>query len=377
MGAVMTGEKANTEIRDILSSYAFPGICRSCVRFGSGHINDTFFATYDDGGKENRYIVQRINTDVFKDVDALMDNIWRVTSFLAEKIIKNGGDASREAMTFIKNKEGALYTRSKKGACWRAYRFIEDALSIDAAQSEADFYNASYAFGTFQYLLSDFPASSLHETIPAFHDTPKRYRDFIDTVKRDACGRAASVRDEIDFYISHEDDMRVYADAYSEGVLPLRVTHNDAKLNNVLLDRETRKGLCVIDLDTVMPGFAGFDFGDAIRFGASTGAEDERDLSKVRLDEGLFRAGAEGYIAGSRGTLTEDELRLLPVGAKIMTLECGMRFLADYIEGDRYFKTDRKSHNLDRARTQIKLVREFEKRKDSLEAIVRSLASAR
>ena len=363
----MTGEKANTEIRDILSSYAFPGICRSCVRFGSGHINDTFFATYDDGGKKNRYIVQRINTDVFKDVDALMDNIWRVTSFLAEKIIKNGGDASREAMTFIKNKEGALYTSGKKGACC----FIEDALSIDAAQSEADFYNASYAFGTFQYLLSDFPASSLHETIPAFHDTPKRYRDFIDTVKRDACGRAASVRD---FYISHERDMRVYADAYGAGVLPLRVTHNDAKLNNVLLDKETRKGLCVIDLDTVMPGFAGFDFGDAIRSGASTGAEDERDLSKVSLDENLFRAGAEGFIAGSRGTLGENELRLLFRGAEIMTLECGMRFLADYIDGDRYFKTEREGQNLDRTRTQIKLVRELEKRKDSLEKIVCSVS---
>ena len=370
----MQGEDPNTEMHAVLSSYPFAGICRSCVPFGSGHINDTFFATYDDGGKEEHYIVQRINTDVFKDVDALMDNIYRVTSFLAEKINKSGGDASREAMTFIKNKGGALYTRSKNGSCWRAYRFIENALSIDTAQSEKDFYNAAYAFGTFQYLLSDFPASSLHETIPAFHDTPKRYRDFIDTVKRDACGRAASVRDEIDFYISHEDDMRVYADAYSAGVLPLRVTHNDAKLNNVLLDRETRKGLCVIDLDTVMPGFAGFDFGDAIRSGASTGAEDERDLSKVSLDENLFRAGAEGFIAGSRGTLLENELRLLFRGAEIMTLECGMRFLADYIEGDRYFKTEREGQNLDRTRTQIKLVRELEKRKDSLEKIVCSVS---
>ena len=372
MGVLMTGEEQNSEIRDILSSYAFPGVYRSCIRFGSGHINDTFLAAYDDGGKENRYIVQRINTVVFKDADALMDNIYRVTSFLAEKIIKNGGDASREAMSFFKNKDGALYTRGKNGSYWRAYYFIEDALSLDKAANETDFYNAAHAFGTFQYLLSDFPAASLHETIPAFHDTPKRYRDFIDTVKRDVCGRASSVRNEIDFYVSHEKDMHIYADAYRAGVLPLRVTHNDAKLNNVLLDKETRKALCVIDLDTVMPGFAGFDFGDAIRFGASTGAEDETDLSKVSLDENLFRAGAEGYIAGSRDTLSENEIRLLPSGAKIMTLECGMRFLADYIEGDRYFKTEREGHNLDRARTQIKLVREFERRKDSLEAIVRS-----
>ena len=369
---LMTRESLCDTVHDVLQCYDFEGSMVTCERLGNGHINDTFLAVYD-GGVCKKYTVQQINTVVFKNPDELMENIFRVTSFLAEKINKNRCDGLSETITIVKNKNGELYTRVKNGSCWRVFTFIDDAVSFDAVRNQDDFYNALYTFGTFQYLLADFPAATLHETICGFHDTPRRFHTFVNAVQADACRRVSSVKTEIDFFLAHEADMSVYADAYAHGELPLRVTHNDAKLNNVLLDAATEKGVCVIDLDTVMPGFAGFDFGDCIRFGASTGSEDETDLSKISFDEALFEAGARGFIDGCRASLTARECELLPFGAKLMTLESGMRFLTDYLEGDVYFKINKQSHNLDRCRTQIKLVQDFEQKEKSLCKIIKKI----
>lgn len=258
-----------------------------------------------------------------------------------------------------------------EGEYWRAYKFITGATSYDAVETPEDFYQSAVSFGNFQRLLAEYPAETLHETIEGFHDTKARFAVFKKAVEEDACGRAASVQKEIDFVLAHEDVANVFGDMLAKGELPLRVTHNDTKLNNIMIDDETRKGICVIDLDTVMPGLAMNDFGDSIRFGASTAAEDEQDLSKVSCDMGLFEIYTKGYIEGCGGRLTEKEIEMLPMGAKVMTFECGMRFLTDYLEGDHYFKIHREGHNLDRCRTQFKLVEDMEAKWDTMQEIVK------
>lgn len=344
---------------EIVKLFAVQGTIAGIREYGSGHINRTELVEITDSGQSRTYILQRINTDIFQNVDQLMENIVGVTRHLRKKIIARGGDPDREALQLIPTAEGASYCRVEDG-CYRMYRFITDAVSYDAVERPGDFYESALAFGTFQSLLADYPAGTLHETIPDFHHTPKRFADFRQAVEADVCGRVSQAEKEIAFVMEREPEMSVLTDLRASGELPLRVTHNDTKLNNVMLDAKTGKGICVIDLDTVMPGLSVYDFGDSIRFGANTAAEDETDLSKVSLDLDLYGQYVKGFLEGCQGSLTEKELAMLPMGAKIMTLECGMRFLADFLSGDTYFRIHRERQNLDRCRTQFALVADME-----------------
>lgn len=357
---------------EALIGFQLEGMVMNAVRYGSGHINDTFLMTLrKDDETEGRVILQRMNKSIFTKPVELMENIMGVTSFLRERIIENGGDPDRETLNVIPTKDGKPYFIDSEGEYWRCYKFIEDATSYDQVENPEDFYESAVAFGNFQRLLADYPAATLHETIKGFHDTKARFEVFKKAVADDVCGRAASVKEEIDFYLSHEDVANVFGDLLEKGELPLRVTHNDTKLNNIMIDNETHKGICVIDLDTVMPGLAMNDFGDSIRFGASTAAEDEKDLDKVWCDMDLFDVYTKGFIEGCAGRLTEKEIELLPMGAKVMTFECGMRFLTDHLQGDTYFKIHRENHNLDRARTHMKLVQDMEAKWDIMNEIVK------
>lgn len=343
--------------------------------YGSGHINDTFrlTCTLPEGGAK-RYILQKMNDDIFKNPDGLMENVMNVTSFLRKKIIAAGGDPERETLNVIPTVEGKNYLQEAKedGSYdyWRMYTFIENATSFDEVKEPQDFYNSALSFGNFQKMLADYPADTLHETIVNFHNTVNRFENFKKAVEEDVCGRAAEVQEEISFVLAREADTHVICDALAQKKIPLRVTHNDTKLNNIMIDDKTGKGLCVIDLDTVMPGSALYDYGDSIRFGASTGAEDEKNLELVSVDLGLFDIYTKGFLEGCGGSLTKEEIVLFPMGAKIMTFECGVRFLTDYLQGDVYFKIHRPEHNLDRARTQFKLVADMEAKWDKMKDIV-------
>ena len=285
-------------------------------------------------------------------------------------IARRGGDPDRETLNVVKTKDGSNYYLDDEGNYWRMFLFVEQTVCLEKVESAKDFYDSAVAFGNFQKMLSDYPAQTLHETIPNFHNTPSRFSDFQRAVREDRMGRAAQAREEIAFALAREADTRVLTDMLKAGELPLRVTHNDTKLNNILFDADTKKAICIIDLDTVMPGLSHYDFGDSIRFGASTGAEDEKDLDKIEMDLSLFEAFTKGYLEGCGGSLTEKEIEMLPMGAKLMTYECGIRFLADFLEGDTYFKIHRDGHNLDRARTQFKLVKDMEDKWADMAAIV-------
>ena len=334
--------------------------------YGNGHINDTYIVY-----STPKYILQRINTEIFKKPDEVMSNILGVTEFLREKIIAAGGNPDRETLTVIKTKDGEAFFKTEEGDCFRMYRFIENSVGYDKVENPTQFYNAAKAFGKFQKLLSDYPADKLYDTIPRFHDTEKRFADFEEAVANDVAGRKASVMPEIEFALARKADASVVLDAIRAGSVPLRVTHNDTKLNNVLLDATTGEGVCVIDLDTVMPGSLLYDFGDALRFGASSGAEDETDLDKIYFDLELFEAFTKGFLEEAGDDLTPAEIELLPFSAKLLTYECGMRFLGDYLNGDTYFKIHREHHNLDRARTQFKLVADMETKFDAMREIVK------
>lgn len=357
-------------VKEVAGSFVLPGVLREISVYGSGHINDTFRLTYETDNGIRRYILQRMNRSVFKAPEELMENIIGVTSWLKKKIRAAGGDPERETLTIVKCRNGNYYYRDSEGEYWRVYLFVEGAASYDQVERPEDFYQSAYAFGHFQRMMADYPARSLHETIPDFHNTVKRFGDFKRAVEADVCGRVKEVKEEIRFVMEREKFAHTLCDLEARGEIPVRVTHNDTKLNNILMDRETGRGLCVIDLDTVMPGLAVNDFGDSIRFGASTGAEDEKDLSKISCDMELYRIYTRGFLEGCGGALTDMELAHLPTGAIMMTFECGMRFLADYLEGDHYFKTNRKEHNLDRCRTQFKLVRDMEEKLNEMRAIV-------
>ena len=360
------------EVRDkVAMQFALEGELKELSVFGNGHINDTLRATCElADGRTKRYIVQRMNDGIFKNPDELMENVMNVTSFLRKKIIAAGGDPDRETLNVIPTKDGKNYLTDENGDFWRCYIFIEDATSFDQVEKPEDFYNSAVAFGNFQRLLADYPAATLHETIKNFHNTVSRFADFKKAVEEDVAGRARDVQKEIQFVLDREADCHVICDALAKGELPLRVTHNDTKLNNIMIDNRTGKGLCVIDLDTVMPGSSLYDYGDSIRFGASTGAEDEQNLDLIWCDLELFEIYTKGYVEGCGGSLTETEIRMMPMGAKLMTLECGMRFLADHLQNDIYYKIHRENHNLDRARTQLKLVADMETKWDEMNAIV-------
>ena len=351
----------------IINAFKLNGNVVSMKPCGSGHINSTFRVQTD---KQGDYVLQKINHHIFEHVDQLMDNICAVTDYLSRQV-----DDPRRVLKVIRTKENAAFCQDDKGDYWRVYEFVPGSLSLDMAESADDFYQSGVGFGQFQMQLSDFPADTLHETIPHFHDTPARYEAFKQAVKADACGRLQSVQAEVDFALAREEEAGTLMRLLSEGKLPLRVTHNDTKLNNVLLDAATRTPLCVIDLDTVMPGLAANDFGDAIRFGASTAAEDEKDLSKVEMSLELFEAFSRGFLEACGKRLTEKEIETLPLGAKIITLECGVRFLTDYLQGDAYFATHYEGQNADRCRTQFKLVADMENKWDEMHAIIQKLAA--
>ncbi|MDD2971624.1 MAG: aminoglycoside phosphotransferase family protein [Lachnospiraceae bacterium] len=359
-------------LQSIISNFKFQGKAVKAEPYGNGHINDTFCLENElEDGTHKRYILQRMNKDIFLKPVELMENVMGVTSWIRKKIIAAGGDPERETLNVIPSIDGNSYYLDEKGEYWRSYIFIEDATCFDLVENPEDFYNSALSFGNFQRLLADYPAATLHETIVNFHNTVDRMEKFKKAVEADKVGLAGSAKKEIEFVMERANDTRVICDALRDKQIPLRVTHNDTKLNNIMIDNQTGKGLCVIDLDTVMPGSALYDYGDSIRFGASTAAEDEKDLSKVSCDMELFKVYTKGYIEGCGGSLTEHEIMLLPMGAKLMTLECGMRFLTDYLEGDVYFKIHREGHNLDRARTQFKLVADMEQKWDQMMSIVK------
>lgn len=351
-------------LRQAAEAFAFDRPAGEAERFGAGHINDTFAVWAADRSK--RWILQRINTDTFTDPAGLMENVTGVTAYLRRQIIERGGDPDRETLNVIPTLDGKAYYTDTEGGAWRAYIFVEGTVCLQKVENERDFYTAAETFGNFQNQLAGYPAATLHETIARFHDTPNRYANFEKALAADVMGRAKDVGPEIAFIRAREADCRVLVDQLAAGVLPLRVTHNDTKLNNVLIDQETGKGICVIDLDTVMPGLSAYDFGDSIRFGANDCAEDEPDQSKVHFSLHLYKVFAEGYLAAAGSAMTEAERRSLPWGAKLMTLECGIRFLTDYLEGDHYFKISRPDQNLDRARTQFTLVQGMEREFDAM-----------
>ena len=358
--------QAEHTLPQALAAYDFGGSDAAAARFGEGHINDTFLVETRAG----RFILQRVSPTAFKEPDKLMENIVNITDYLAREIKRLGGDPSRETLSVIRTRQGGAGFTDSEGGAWRAFPFVEDTVCFQAAETPSLFAASGRAFGRFQRLLRDYPADTLHETIPRFHDTENRLQNLKNAVAADPLGRAKGCAADIAFVLAREADCSVALRALRDGLLPLRVTHNDTKLNNVLMDAKTGEALCVIDLDTVMPGLSINDFGDSIRFGANHSAEDEPDLSKVNLDMDLFAVYTAAFLEEAGEALTEAEIRYLPWGAKLMTLECGMRFLTDYLEGDNYFHISREGQNLDRARTQFKLVADMEEHWDQLNAIV-------
>ncbi len=345
-----------SKLFEIAALFDVEGAITDITPYGEGHINVTYLLTTD----KKRYILQKMNTNVFPDSDGLMRNIAAVTDYLRE----NG----YETMHIVPLRSGENYLKGED--CWRVFDFIENTVCLQNADDPELFKASGSAFGEFQNALSKFDASELTETIPHFHDTPRRFRNFLDALEKDAFGRKKECLPEIEFLLAHGDTLSKAVDGLADGSLPLRVTHNDTKLNNILMDAQTKKARAVIDLDTVMPGSMLYDFGDSIRFGASTAKEDEQDLERVHFSTELFTVYAEGYVGAVRDSITEKEAELLPYGAYLMTIECGMRFLTDYLSGDTYFATKYPGHNLVRCRTQLKLAKEMEEKEEDLKKIV-------
>jgi len=347
------------EYKSVAERFCLQGEVTEICPYGEGHINLTLLVTTT----EKRYILQKMNTHVFSEPDSLMANICGVTEHLKARGI--------ETLNVIPTKEGKSFL--KEEACYRVYDFIENTVTYQSASDKEVFKNSGKAFGEFQNYLAEFDASKLTETIKRFHDTPKRFADFKAALEANAFDRAKDCKEEIEFILSHENTYGIAMEALKDGSLPLRVTHNDTKLNNILMDAESGEARAVIDLDTIMPGSMLFDFGDSIRFGASTAAEDEQDLTKVHFDIDLFKAYAEGYCGAVKDSITEKEAQLLPYGAYLMTVECGMRFLTDYLSGDTYFATKYEGHNLVRCRTQIRLASEMEAQFDKMSEIIANI----
>lgn len=350
---------------EVLRAYSGIGTVLSTERYGSGHINSTFLVTTDT---EKRYILQKINDSIFKNPEGLMNNILAVTSHIQNKTAVLGGDVDRCTLTVIPTNSGDTLYHGESGY-WRMYLYIERTVAKDRVECAQEFYDCGEAFGAFQASLADFDASVLLDVIPNFHNTPWRYEAFLEALENDVCGRASSVAAEIEFVKQRREFAATLERAHENGTLPLRVTHNDTKLNNILFDANTNKPVCVIDLDTIMAGYSVNDFGDSIRFGANTAAEDEMDLSRVSLDLDLYHTYAEGFLKGCNGRLTNTEIELMPIGARMMTFECGMRFLTDYLNGDTYFRISRPDHNLDRCRCQFALVADMERKEEQMKLI--------
>lgn len=361
-------------LNEVLDKFNFKGENKEIKTFGSGHINTTYLATYENNGEELKYVIQKINSNVFKNIDGLMDNIFKVTPHLRKKIKEAGGDENRETLHFINTKDGKNYYTDENGDYYRAYVFVPESISYDKADNANLLFESGMAFGRFQRLLADFSASSLHETLPDFHNTQKRFEtEFTPAVTNDVASRKAECEKEIEFVSSREEYCSRVVNLIEENKIPLRVTHNDTKLNNVLFDENSNKAICVIDLDTVMPGTALYDFGDAIRFGTNFAEEDEKDTSKVGINLDYFKAYAEGFLSEAGKSLNQTEIDNLAFASLLMTFECGMRFLTDYLNGDTYFKTAYSDHNLVRARNQFALVADMEKHMDEMNEIIKNI----
>ncbi len=361
----------NTHLEAVVHQFQLEGTLLAVDPVKVGHINDTYvFTVRMQGGAVGRYILQRINQFVFKDPVGLMENIERVTRHLRAKIIAAGGDPERETLNLVAAADGGAFFQDPAGEYWRVFRYIENARTYESVENPQHIYNTAWAFGNFQCQLADFPAEQLHETLPNFHNTPKRFLDFVDALERDPCNRAKGVKDEIGFVVQRKDDASVVVDLLNQGRLPLRVTHNDAKLNNVMIDDQTGKGICIIDLDTVMPGSALYDFGDTVRSTAALAAEDEPDSNRAGISIPVFDQLARGYLDATRAFLLPLEMEYLAFSARLITFEQAIRFLGDYLNGDVYYKISRKNHNLDRARTQIKMVQDMEELYPEMVAII-------
>ena len=365
-------EHVTHDTRAVARHFALLGDYVSAPPYGSGHINDTFALEMDQGGKSVRYVLQRINHNIFRNPDGLMRNVERVCRHAQAKLAQAGrADASRRALTLVPTRDGRGWYVDPRGNHWRCYVFVERATGHDVIRNADQAFQAAKAFGAFQALLADLPGDRLIETIPNFHHTPSRYAAFAAALAKDAHGRAKEAAPEIAFAQARAHEVGTIVEAMARGEIPERVTHNDTKLNNVLLDNESQEGICVIDLDTVMPGSALYDFGDLVRTSTSPAAEDETDLSKVTMQLPMFEALVQGYLASAGGFLTPRERELLPFAGKLITFEIGLRFLTDWLEGDVYFKVKRPRHNLDRLRTQFKLVESIEAQLPAMQALVR------
>jgi len=356
------------DARQVASQFQIYGEFINAGPYGSGHINDTYCAVFNQGGTPVRYILQRINHHVFKTPVALMENVERVTTHISKKVAGHP-DFSRCGLTLIPARDGRAWHSDEGGNYWRTYIFVENARTYDAVESPQQAFQAARAFGRFQKLLADLPAPRLHDTIPGFHHTPQRFAKLEAAIAADPANRARLAKSEIEFALNH----KAMAGVLLAAGLPERVTHNDTKLNNVMLDDKTGEGICVIDLDTVMPGLAPYDFGDIVRTSTSPAKEDERDLSKVQMQFPMFEALARGYLETAAEFLTKAERQLLVLSGKLITFEIGIRFLTDYLEGDSYFKVHREGHNLDRCRTQFKLVESIERQEGAMNKLVEKL----
>jgi len=364
------GNNRDEALRAVAAQFQFRGKAVAFVPYGNGHINDTYLVTCNGPDAPARYILQRINAQVFRSPAAVMQNIERVTAHLAAQFAGEP-DRARRSQTLIPTRDGRNWYENAQGETWRAYRFIENAHSHETATSPEQAYQAAHAFGLFQQQLANLPSPRLHETIPDFHHTPKRLAALQRAIAVDVKGRAKLAQPEIDFALAHEPITGVLVEAG----LPERITHNDTKFNNVLLDDVTGESLCVVDLDTVMPGLALYDFGDMVRTTTSPAAEDEQDLSKVTMQFPLFEALVRGYLSAGGEFLTATEKKFLAFSGKLITFEIGIRFLTDYLAGDTYFKIHREGHNLDRCRTQFKLVESIELQEEKMNRLVQSIAS--
>ena len=361
-------------LQEVLNAYDFPATLLGAARYGQGHINDTFCVVCQpQEGDAIRFILQGLSLAAFPHPDELMANFIGITSYLRDKVIANGGDPLRETLSLVKTKDGKDYYTDSNGKVWRLTPFIENTDCFQSATPEL-FEASARSFGRFQYMLQGYPAETLHETIVNFHNTEDRFAKFEAALAADKHDRAKDIQAEIQFVLDRKADCSVALQALRDGKLPLRVTHNDTKLNNILIDRDSHEGICVIDLDTTMPGLSINDFGDSIRFGANHSKEDEKDLSKVNFDIELYEVYTRGFLEGAQGSLTEGELEYLPWGARLMTLECGIRFLTDFLDGDHYFRIHYPEQNLDRCRTQFKLVKDMEEQFDAMAAVIRKYA---
>lgn len=359
----------------IAELFQIEGEILEVVPHGCGYINDTYAVSCElEDGSKKRYILQRINHDIFKNPEVLMDNFVMICDYLKDIVAKKGGNPDRETLTVIPTKQGekGVWT---EGKYYRMLAFIEDTVCYEVCQGPEDFYKCAKAFGNFQMMLKDFPADKLTETIPNFHNTPVRFETFLKAVEENKSGRAHLVQEEIKFILDRKAVTDSLMDLLKAGEIPLKVTHNDTKLSNILMDAKTNDSLCIIDLDTIMPGLAAYDFGDSIRAGACYTAEDEKDLSKVYLVMELFEAYVKGFIEGAGTGLSKKEIETLPLGAKVITLEQGIRFLTDYLDGDLYYKTQYEEHNLDRTRTQLKLVADMEAKWDEMNNVIKKYSN--